>query len=111
MAIWRGISRVGGIVALINTNLTGRSLASAIDTAAPGHLIVGAGLIDRIRRVEHELAATPQIWIHGDGDDRFPRIDRDVERYPGDALRDHERRRVTVDDRALYIYTSGNTGA
>jgi fatty-acyl-CoA synthase len=113
MAIWLGISRVGGVVALINTNLTGRSLASAVNTAAPGHLIVAAGLVERISVVEQQLADAPQIWVHGDGDDRFrfPRIDRSVERHAGDALRDHERRRVTIDDRALYIYTSGTTGA
>jgi fatty-acyl-CoA synthase len=111
MAIWLGISRVGGVVALINTNLTGRSLASAVNTAAPGHLIVAAGLVERVSVVEHQLTDAPQIWVHGDGDGRFPRIDRSVERHAGDALRDHERRRVTIDDRALYIYTSGTTGA
>ena len=113
MAIWLGISRVGGVVALINTNLTGRSLASAVNTAAVGHLIVAAGLVERVSVVEQQLANAPQIWVHGDGDDRFrfPRIDRSVERHAGDALRDHERRRVTIDDRALYIYTSGTTGA
>jgi fatty-acyl-CoA synthase len=111
MAIWLGISRVGGVVALINSNLTGRSLASAVNTAAPGHLIVAAGLVERVSVVEHQLADAPQIWVHGDGDNRFPRIDRSVERHAGDALRDHERRRVTIDDRALYIYTSGTTGA
>jgi fatty-acyl-CoA synthase len=111
MAIWLGISRVGGVVALINANLTGLSLARAIDTAAPGHLIVAAGLVDRVSRVEREFAVAPQIWIHGDGDERFPRIDRSIERLAGDVLRGYERRSVTVDDRALYIYTSGTTGA
>ena len=111
MAIWLGITRVGGVVALINTNLTGQSLASAVNTAAPAHLIVAAGLVERVKVVEHQLADAPTIWVHGDGDDRFPRIDRIVDRLPGDALRDHERRRVTIDDRALYIYTSGTTGA
>jgi len=111
MAIWLGISRVGGIVALVNTHLTGRALASAVNTAAPRHLIVEASLVEQVGMVEHELAGAPKIWIHGDGDDRFPRIDRSVERHADDALRDHERRRVTNDDRALYIYTSGTTGA
>ena len=35
MAIWLGITRVGGVVALLNTNLTGPSLAHSINTAAP----------------------------------------------------------------------------
>src|SRR5712692_1224147 len=40
MAIWLGITRAGGIVALINTNLSGPSLAHCINIVAPRHLIV-----------------------------------------------------------------------
>jgi fatty-acyl-CoA synthase len=111
MAAWLGISRVGGIVALINTSLGGAALADAVNSAAPKHLVVAAALIDRMRAAEHALAGAPQIWIHGDGDDRFPRIDRRVDEYAGGPLRGHERRRVSIDDHALYIYTSGTTGA
>ena len=35
VAIWLGITRVGGIVSLLNTNLTGESLAHAINIVAP----------------------------------------------------------------------------
>src|SRR4029077_13346800 len=45
MAVWLGITRVGGIVALLNTNLTGTSLAHCINAAAPGHLIVDVELL------------------------------------------------------------------
>ena len=48
MAIWLGITRVGGVVALLNTNLDGPSLAHCINVAAPRHLIVDAELIDRL---------------------------------------------------------------
>src|SRR5436309_3329358 len=44
MAIWIGITRMGGIVALLNTNLRGSSLAHCIDLVAPKHLIVAAEL-------------------------------------------------------------------
>src|SRR5438128_953413 len=40
MAIWLGITRVGGIVALLNTNLSGASLAHCIDIAGPEHIVV-----------------------------------------------------------------------
>jgi len=110
MAIWLGITRVGGVVALLNTNLTGPSLAHCIDTAAPRHLIVEIELVDRLTAIDQALADAPTIWVHGAGHDRFPRIDSDLERYSGDALCDVERRPVTIDDRALYIYTSGTTG-
>ena len=48
LAIWLGITRVGGVVALLNTNLAGQSLAHCINIAAPRHLIVAAEL-DRSR--------------------------------------------------------------
>jgi fatty-acyl-CoA synthase len=110
MAIWLGITRVGGIVALLNTNLTGSRLAHCVNTAAPRHLIVAATLLDRVIALGQNLACAPAIWCHGSGHDQFERIDADVDRYPGDALRDGECRPVTIDDRALYIYTSGTTG-
>jgi fatty-acyl-CoA synthase len=111
MAIWLGITRVGGVVALLNTNLAGALLAHCINTAAPRHLIVAVELIDRLTAVQQDLAGAPEIWVHGDGHDRFPRIDDSIERYPGHTLHADERRPVTIDDRALYIYTSGTTGA
>jgi len=116
MAIWLGITRVGGVVALLNTNLTGPSLAHSINTAAPGHLIAAAELVDRLAPVRQSLAGTPQIWIHGDRHAEFPRIDEIVNEYPADTLsassidRAGNRRAVTIDDYALYIYTSGTTG-
>src|SRR3569832_2216215 len=47
VAAWLGISRVGAVVALINTKLVVRSLAHCIGVARPAHIIVA-----------HELAET-----------------------------------------------------
>src|SRR5262249_55366033 len=49
MAIWLGITRVGGVVALLNTNLEGRALAHCIDLVAPSHILVAATLIDSFK--------------------------------------------------------------
>ena len=113
MAIWLGITSVGGVVALLNTNLTGPSLAHCINIAAPRILIVAAELCDRLTGIRQDLAGAPSIWIHGAGHGHFPRIDDEVERYTAPSLsmlRGTERRPVTIDDRALCIYTSGTTG-
>ena len=48
LAIWLGITRVGGVVALLNTNLVGASLAHCIDIVEPKHVIVAAELLARI---------------------------------------------------------------
>ena len=49
MAIWLGITNVGGVVSLINTNLRGSALAHCIDIVAPKHIIVAAELCDEVR--------------------------------------------------------------
>jgi fatty-acyl-CoA synthase len=110
MAIWLGLTSIGIVVALINTNLTGPSLAHCVNLVAPQHIIVASELMDSLTATLPDLVDTPKIWAHGAGRDQFPRIDRDIERHSGEKLRGDERRTVTIEDRALYIYTSGTTG-
>src|SRR6266700_1430044 len=42
MAIWLGITRVGGVVALLNSNLAGRVLAYCVNAVKPKHVVVAA---------------------------------------------------------------------
>jgi fatty-acyl-CoA synthase len=102
VAIWLGISRVGGIVALINANLTGASLAHAIAVATPKHVIVAAELEQTLR------GAIPRsvlfkIWLDEPSGNKLAR-------YSGEPLLPAERRPVSIHDTALLIYTSGTTG-
>ncbi|MDP6184133.1 MAG: long-chain-acyl-CoA synthetase, partial [Gammaproteobacteria bacterium] len=110
MAVWIGITRAGGVVALLNTNLVGPSLAHCIDIVAPKHIIVAAGLLAAFKTAEPLLASTPKVWVHGETGDEFPRIDREIDQLPGDALAPTDRRPLTIEDRALYLYTSGTSG-
>src|SRR3984885_1957556 len=106
MAIWLGITAVGGVVSLINTQLRGPSLAHCIDIVAPKHVIVADELIGQFRSAA--LTSRPKIWSHGG---RAPlRIDLEVERFSPGPLTPAERRAATTGDRALTIYTSGTTG-
>ena len=108
MAIWLGITKVGGVVALINTNLRGAALAHCIDIVTPQHIIVASEYCDEVRTAIAPKAGRPKIWSHGSDD--FARIDRAIERLSGGPLTEAERRGVTIADRALHIYTSGTTG-
>jgi fatty-acyl-CoA synthase len=110
VAIWVGVTRIGGVTALLNTNLVGPSLAHCIDVVGATHIIVAAELIESLRSVQPLLKSNPKIWLHGEASDNHPRIDRDVETLPAHALEATERRAVTIEDHALYIYTSGTTG-
>jgi len=80
VACWLGITRVGGVVALLNTNLSGTALAHSIETVAPRQMIV-----DR-------------------------EIESAIDRYPSGPLSAGDCPPVTTADRALYIFTSGTTG-
>ena len=110
MAIWLGISQAGVAVALLNTNLTGPSLAHCINIVAPKHLIVDASLCAALSTALPDITAPAMTWVHGASDSAFPRIDRAIERHAGEKLSDTERPSLTIEDRALYIYTSGTTG-
>jgi fatty-acyl-CoA synthase len=112
MAIWLGITAVGGVVALLNTQLRGPSLAHCIGVVKPKHVIVAGELTDQFRSAE--LSGQPAIWAHGRtqvSGRGYLRIDREVERFSAAPLTSQELRRApTLADRALTIYTSGTTG-
>ena len=80
LAIWLGITSVGGVVALINTNLRGASLAHCIDIAAPKHIIVAAELIERIPLGGRNCSRAGRRSGRTASDD-FARIDREIERF------------------------------
>jgi fatty-acyl-CoA synthase len=102
VAIWVGITRVGGIVALINTNAVGSALAHAIASVSPRYVVVAAELNQQLREA---FPGPPSFETCLD-----QQIANEAARYPGKALSDSERRPVTIHDTALLIFTSGTTG-
>jgi fatty-acyl-CoA synthase len=98
LALWLGITRIGGIAALLNTNLKGEALAHCIKVAAPSHIVMAPELAEGLS----EQAA--QLWWQGDAFDAL------LDSFSGAPLAGDEQREVTLNDRALLIYTSGTTG-
>jgi fatty-acyl-CoA synthase len=109
IAAWLGITRVGGIVALINTKLVGPSLAHCINVADADHVILADELGGVFETASPFLNRAPKIWIHG-GHTNEASLGAALEHMDGSPLSPAERRGVTIDDRALLIYTSGTTG-
>ena len=109
MAVWLGITRVGGVVALLNTNLPGHALAHCINIVEPKHIIVASEYRDRFAASRPHLATNATVWSHGDNEE-FPSIDRAIAGLPGDPLAPSDRRALTIEDHALFIYSSGTTG-
>jgi fatty-acyl-CoA synthase len=110
LVAWIGITLVGGVVALLNTNLVGPALAHCIDIVAPKHLILASELLEAFVATQPYLKTKARVWMHGEGCSGFLRIDSELERHSSEKLSEGERQPVTINDRALLIYTSGTTG-
>jgi fatty-acyl-CoA synthase len=106
MAIWLGLTRIGGVVALVNTNLTGDALLHSLTIVAPNHIIVGVELAENLAAVRAELDPAIRLWARGGDAPRLRRIDLDA----GAGAPEHPRYQPSIRDTALYIYTSGTTG-
>jgi len=103
VAAWLGISRIGGVVALINTKLVGLSLAHCINVAKADHIILADELADTFETARPHLARVPKVWTDAS-------LAAALAQFDGGSLSPAERRDVSINDRALLIYTSGTTG-
>jgi fatty-acyl-CoA synthase len=110
MAIWLGITQVGAIVSLLNTNLTGHSLAHCINLVAPKLIICDTQYMVEVTTAVPGLRAETKIWCYGAPGGEFLRLDHDVQTHSDEVLIDTEHPPVSIHDTALCIYTSGTTG-
>lgn len=100
LALWLGLTRIGAVAALLNTNLKGGALAHGIEVAGPRHIVAADGFADALAGI----APGVQRWWHGDA---FRLM---LETFSGAPLAEQESRDVGLNDKALLIYTSGTTG-
>ena len=110
MALWLGVTRVGGVVALINSNLASTALAHCVNVVSPTHIIVAGELRRRFETARALVTANAKIWVHGETELAEPRIDQAIAALSSDRLSPSEIRPLTIEDHALFIYTSGTTG-
>ncbi len=108
LAIWLGITRVGGVVALLNTNLRGAALIHCIKTAGAEHIIVDATLKDALDAALTEPQMSATVWVRGGHDPAS--FDDEIKMFAAGPLSPDEETGVSLSDRALSIYTSGTTG-
>ncbi len=109
VAAWMGLSLAGVVTALINTNLTGPSLAHCLRLAEPDAVIVESKLLPAVQGcgVVWKSGLEPSILIHGEHPSlRRIDLEADYAAMPWKA----ELPVLSIDDKALLIYTSGTTG-
>jgi fatty-acyl-CoA synthase len=109
LAIWLGLTRCGIVVALINTSLTGASLAHCLDVAGASRVIVSARLAAAFETARPHLMSTPDVWSHGGESEKTRRFDLAID-SAAPAVVSPLSPPVTLADRALLIFTSGTTG-
>jgi fatty-acyl-CoA synthase len=110
LSVWLGLSRVGIIVALINSQLSGELLAHSIRIAAPKCLIVGAELAARVAEIRAQLPANLEYRVFGAAAPHFASLEPELARLCTEAVNSAECAPPSIDATALYIYTSGTTG-
>ena len=109
-AIWLGVVRAGGVMALLNTNLRGAALAHCVNLVRPKHVIVASELAASYDTAVPLIAPGAVVWRHGGPSRSQPRIDEHVMEFDDAPIPKSERPALTLDDPCLYIYTSGTTG-
>ncbi|HXP27994.1 MAG TPA: long-chain-acyl-CoA synthetase, partial [Steroidobacteraceae bacterium] len=103
------LTRIGVVVALINSQLAGDVLAHSIKIADPKYLIVGADLASRVAAILPYLPAALKYRVVGSSRE-FEQMEPELKPLSGESLTAAERAAPPIDATALYIYTSGTTG-
>ena len=107
LCIWLGIARAGGATALLNTSQTGHALMHSVTIVKPKLAIVADELLDTYHHAMEGVADAPRVAVHDPSESEF---DQALQEFSGAPLEAHERETLTLDDRCVYVYTSGTTG-
>jgi fatty-acyl-CoA synthase len=110
LPIWLGLTRIGVVVALVNSQLSGHVLAHSINIAYPKYLIVGADLAPRIAAIRPHLAPSIACRVLGSSPLDLDPLEAELAAVAGEPLLASEFAAPSIDATALYIYTSGTTG-
>jgi fatty-acyl-CoA synthase len=73
-------------------------------------LIAGAECLSAVQTLPQQLITSMSIWTRGGDASTFVPLDDQLSQYSDAPLSDTERRDTTIQDTALYIFTSGTTG-
>ena len=109
------MNKLGIVAALINTNLTGRSLRHCISITESKACIFGEERIDAIDGVRNEEALSSlqhYFYVADAGTTPCPEWADNLDNLATDAATTNppDTQHNTLADRALYIFTSGTTG-
>ena len=108
VATWFGLSKIGVVTAMINSNLDGAGLAHCLNIVATRAVITSADLAPRVAKIADQLEGSPVLWDWDGavGENLNAALESLSVERPDDSNRAH----LTGKDLFLYVYTSGTTG-
>ena len=109
-AVWLGIARIGGVTALINTNLTGAALAHSLNIVGAKLAVVDATLLPRYEAAVPYLDRPVTLVVEGVNERGLVPLEEQLADVSFAPIPAAELPPLTIDDRCLYVYTSGTTG-
>ncbi len=108
VATWFGLSKVGVVTALINSNLEGAGLAHCLNIVDTRAVITTGDLAPRVVAVSDTLDGSPALW---DWDGTVGQnLNAALAKLPSDRPDKSHRAHLKGKDLFLYVYTSGTTG-
>lgn len=107
---WLGIVKLGGIAALINTNLRKGPLAHSIAIAGARHLVLGTELADAYAETAPLIENKPIAWATGAPTQGTEDLDAALRELSSAPIDPAIRQGLVCRDKAFYIFTSGTTG-
>ncbi|KAJ7372273.1 hypothetical protein OS493_019717 [Desmophyllum pertusum] len=111
VCIWLGLSKLGVITALINTNLRLDSLLHCISAASARAIIFGTDLADVVADIHSRLPEDVQLYYFGTSpcsEASATSLIKEIQRSPlSPPVTDDTK---SLSDVVMYIYTSGTTG-
>ncbi|PHS27393.1 MAG: long-chain-acyl-CoA synthetase [Robiginitomaculum sp.] len=110
VAIWYGLSKVGVIAALLNTQLVGKSLSHCLEVAQSKAVILEPELLDEALAINPKMKSPLPLWcLDGpkDGAENFDAaLSACTDQLPDPAIRAD----LHAGDVVLKMFTSGTTG-
>ena len=118
VGLWLGLSKVGIVPALINTNLQGQPLIHSIKAASATGLIFGVelenavyGTTDMLSNVNLYKSGISQNNLHSLGSEsKILCLEKLLEKSSANSIPESVQKQLNFTDKMLYIYTSGTTG-
>lgn len=110
VAIWIGLSKIGVISSLINTNLKNQSLLHSIQVSKPKCIIYSSALEDGIETIKNELNESISLIVDGQTFNitKSACLEQLLNKTTAEIVQPDEK--IKPNDPIMYVFTSGTTG-